>query len=230
MVESSKAIPGLAMSPLPSRHGDGCRIDQVRRRSMPPPPSVPLLASAALSRASAPNPPPSTVRAIRRNPLTLDQRNALTMEQLNALMFTQPEKLKRRSKMATPSEKLARSLAALRAIQERGTVAIRTADLARTDRERLVRNGCLQPVMKGWYIARAPGTAAGDTTGRGTAVPRSLPRCRVPGTCARAGFLRNSMRSRFWRAPGRKGNPHPGQSSCRVAVTWAGRSRIARLP
>lgn len=66
--------------------------------------------------------------------------------------------------MAMPSEKLARSLAALRVIQERGTVAIRTADLARTDRERLVRNGYLQPVMKGWYIASAPGTAAGDTT------------------------------------------------------------------
>ena len=66
--------------------------------------------------------------------------------------------------MATPSQKLARALAALRAIQERGTVAIRTADLARIDRERLVRSGYLQPVMKGWYIASAPGTAAGDTT------------------------------------------------------------------
>jgi hypothetical protein len=66
--------------------------------------------------------------------------------------------------MATPSEKLARSLEALRAVQERGTVAIRAADLARTHRERLIRNGYLQPVMKGWYIACAPGTAAGDST------------------------------------------------------------------
>lgn len=66
--------------------------------------------------------------------------------------------------MAAPSEKLARSLEALRSVQERGIVAIRAADLARTHRERLVRNGYLQPVMKGWYVASAPGTAAGDST------------------------------------------------------------------
>ena len=30
---------------------------------------------------------------------------------------------------------------------------MRAADLARTHRERLVRNGFLLPVMKGWYIA-----------------------------------------------------------------------------
>ena len=51
--------------------------------------------------------------------------------------------------MATPSEKLAGALAALRSLQERGVVAVRAADLARTHRERLVTNGFLQPVMKG---------------------------------------------------------------------------------
>ena len=53
--------------------------------------------------------------------------------------------------MAAPSERLAGSLGALCSLQERGVVAIRSADLARTHRERLVRHGFLQPVLKGWY-------------------------------------------------------------------------------
>ena len=66
--------------------------------------------------------------------------------------------------MATPPEKLATSLAVLRSHQERGVVAVRAADLARTHRERLVRNGFLLPVMKGWYIAGSPDEGAGDST------------------------------------------------------------------
>jgi len=50
--------------------------------------------------------------------------------------------------MAAPPEKLARSLEALKVLQDRGVVAIRSSDLERIDRERLVRNGFLQPVMK----------------------------------------------------------------------------------
>ena len=41
---------------------------------------------------------------------------------------------------------------------------MRAADLARTDRERLVGNGFLLPVMKGWYIAASPEEGAGDST------------------------------------------------------------------
>ena len=66
--------------------------------------------------------------------------------------------------MATPPEKLATSLAALRSLQERGVVAVRAADLARAYRERLVRNGFLLPVMKGWYIAGSPEEGPGDST------------------------------------------------------------------
>jgi hypothetical protein len=66
--------------------------------------------------------------------------------------------------MTPPSEKLAGSLDALRTLQERGVVAIRAADLARTHRERLVRHGFLAPVMKGWYVAGAPDRNAGDST------------------------------------------------------------------
>jgi hypothetical protein len=39
--------------------------------------------------------------------------------------------------MASPHEKLAESLEVLRALQERGVVAVRSADLTRTHRERL---------------------------------------------------------------------------------------------
>ena len=66
--------------------------------------------------------------------------------------------------MATPPEKLATSLSALRSLQERGVVAVRATDLARTHRERLVRNGFLVPVMKGWYIAGSPDEDSGDST------------------------------------------------------------------
>jgi Fic/DOC family len=58
--------------------------------------------------------------------------------------------------MATPQEKLAESLEALRGLQNRGVVAIRAADLSRAQRERLIKNGFLQEVMKGWYIPTRP--------------------------------------------------------------------------
>jgi len=66
--------------------------------------------------------------------------------------------------MATPQEKLAASLEVLKVLQDKGVVAIRAADLSRTHRERLLKNGFLQEVMKGWYIPAKPGERAGDTT------------------------------------------------------------------
>ena len=66
--------------------------------------------------------------------------------------------------MATPSEKLAESLKALRVLQARGVVAIRSRDLSRTHRERLCRNGFLQDVMKGWYIPARPDEPMGEST------------------------------------------------------------------
>jgi len=53
--------------------------------------------------------------------------------------------------MASPYEKLAESLEALRALQDRGVIAVRSGALTRRHRERLVKNGFLQEVMKGWY-------------------------------------------------------------------------------
>jgi hypothetical protein len=66
--------------------------------------------------------------------------------------------------MASPHEKLAESLAILRALQERGVIAVRSSDLTRTHRERLVKNGFLQVVMKGWYIPARPEEITGKST------------------------------------------------------------------
>ena len=66
--------------------------------------------------------------------------------------------------MASPAEKLAESLEALKDLQDQGTVAVRSGDLSRTHRERLVENGFLQEVMKGWYIPARPDEQTGEST------------------------------------------------------------------
>jgi hypothetical protein len=66
--------------------------------------------------------------------------------------------------MPRPHEKLAKSLEVLRALQDRGIVAVRSGDLTRTHRERLVKNGFLHEVMKGWYIPARPDEAKGEST------------------------------------------------------------------
>jgi len=66
--------------------------------------------------------------------------------------------------MATPNEKLAESLDALRALQEGGRRVFRSDDLSRVHRERLVANGFVQEVMRGWLISSSPSARAGDST------------------------------------------------------------------
>lgn len=66
--------------------------------------------------------------------------------------------------MATPSEKLAESLEILRKLQWQNQVAIRSRDITRTHRERLVKNGFLQEVMKGWYIPSRPDEGPVEST------------------------------------------------------------------
>jgi Fic/DOC family len=67
--------------------------------------------------------------------------------------------------VAQPSEKLADSLSALRALQDKGTVAIRTSQLSRTHRQRLLKTGFIREVMKGWYTPARPDEPAGESTG-----------------------------------------------------------------
>ena len=67
--------------------------------------------------------------------------------------------------MASPAERLESSLRPLRKLRRRGIVAIRSTDLSRTHRERLLRNGCLREVLKGWYFATGPEAGmVADTT------------------------------------------------------------------
>ena len=67
--------------------------------------------------------------------------------------------------MASPSEKLAESLEVLRGLQDAGGgAAIRARDLTRTHRERLVANGFLREVIRGWYIPTRPDEAPGEST------------------------------------------------------------------
>src|SRR5680860_1034422 len=90
--------------------------------------------------------PQNLIIALHKN-LTYVQRNNLTQ-----------------AGMATPQEKLADSLEALKALQDKNVVAIRASDLTRTHRERLIKNGFLQEVMKGWYIPASPNEDRGETT------------------------------------------------------------------
>ena len=67
--------------------------------------------------------------------------------------------------MATIAEKMAVSLEELRKLQEQHPCVVLqgTKEIGRTHLTRLLDNGWLQEVMKGWYIAARPG-AEGDTT------------------------------------------------------------------
>lgn len=66
--------------------------------------------------------------------------------------------------MATPHQKLAESLEALHELQAGGRIAIRSQDLSRTHRERLLRSGFLQEVIKGWYVPARPDQTQGEST------------------------------------------------------------------
>jgi fido (protein-threonine AMPylation protein) len=66
--------------------------------------------------------------------------------------------------MPSPNEKLAESLDALEALQQGNRRVFRSDDLSRVHRERLVENGFLQEVMKGWLISSSPDSESGEST------------------------------------------------------------------
>jgi len=66
--------------------------------------------------------------------------------------------------MPSPNEKLAESLDALKELQQGNRHVFRSDDLSRVHRERLVENGFLQEVMKGWLISSSPDAQAGEST------------------------------------------------------------------
>ncbi len=66
--------------------------------------------------------------------------------------------------MSTPQEKLAQSLSVLKKLQNKGVVAIHTKNMTRTHRERLVSNGFIKEVIKGWYVSARPDEPTGEST------------------------------------------------------------------
>jgi fido (protein-threonine AMPylation protein) len=65
--------------------------------------------------------------------------------------------------MAAPHEKLAASLAVLQKLQ-RDRRVFRSNEFSRVHRERLLKNGFLREVAKGWLISTSPGTQKSDST------------------------------------------------------------------
>jgi Fic family protein len=66
--------------------------------------------------------------------------------------------------MPSPNEKLAESLGVLETLQQGNRRVFRSDDLSRVHRERLVENGFLQEVMKGWLISSRPDSEPGEST------------------------------------------------------------------
>jgi len=67
--------------------------------------------------------------------------------------------------MAAPNEKLAQSLDVVKQFQDKDGVAIIKSDaLSRTHRERLLKNGFIKEVMKGWYISNNSPGRKGEST------------------------------------------------------------------
>jgi hypothetical protein len=66
--------------------------------------------------------------------------------------------------MATPGEKLAESLEKLKELQDKGIVGIKANDFSRVHRERLLANGFIREVVRGWYISVPQDEQQGDST------------------------------------------------------------------
>lgn len=66
--------------------------------------------------------------------------------------------------MATPGEKLAESLKKLKALQDNGVVGFKSDDFTRVHRERLIENGFIREVVRGWYISAPYDEQLGDSS------------------------------------------------------------------
>ncbi|MBS1121836.1 MAG: filamentation induced by cAMP protein Fic [Deltaproteobacteria bacterium] len=66
--------------------------------------------------------------------------------------------------MSTPNEKLAAALKELSGLQHDSSRVFASKQLTRTSRERLLKHGFLQEVMRGWLMSASPAAMPGDTT------------------------------------------------------------------
>jgi hypothetical protein len=81
----------------------------------------------------------------------------------NKLQSVEHKKLER-TFMVKPHEKLADSLKQLKAVQDKGRQVFKSREFSRTHLERLVSNGFLSEVVKGWYVLTRPDDNGGDST------------------------------------------------------------------
>lgn len=68
------------------------------------------------------------------------------------------------TRVATPNEKLANSLASLQELQKDGRRIFQSGELSRTNRERLLQQGFVREVIRGWLMSSSPDVKAADTT------------------------------------------------------------------
>jgi hypothetical protein len=66
--------------------------------------------------------------------------------------------------MATPGEKLAEALEALKELQDKGIVAVKRSELSRVHKERLLKNGFIKEIVKGWFMLVPSHEKEGDST------------------------------------------------------------------
>jgi len=66
--------------------------------------------------------------------------------------------------MATPGEKLAESLEVLKELQDKDKMVIKTSEISRVHKDRLVKNGFIKEIVKGWYISVPSHEQQGDST------------------------------------------------------------------
>ncbi|MGP8215253.1 MAG: Fic family protein [Bacteroidia bacterium] len=66
--------------------------------------------------------------------------------------------------MAKPGEKLAQSLEVLRKLQDKGLSAIKASELSRVHKDRLLKNGFIKEIVRGWYILTPSHEQTGDST------------------------------------------------------------------
>ncbi|MDE0193865.1 MAG: Fic family protein [Gammaproteobacteria bacterium] len=66
--------------------------------------------------------------------------------------------------MVSPNERLAEALTALSELQGEGRQIFQSSQFRREHRERLIRNGYLRPVIKGWLLLSRPDAPPHDTT------------------------------------------------------------------
>ena len=101
---------------------------------------------------------------MHNNRVLVQHNNRIIAQHDNRIITQRNNRVLIHNTMATPGQKLAESLEKLKKLQDSGIVAIKTSQLSRLDRERLLKNGFLREVMKGWYLMVPFDEQQGDST------------------------------------------------------------------